>query len=119
MATYAYLCPGCGGSYWAHAPARQGPPVEVLCTNPNHGRTVVAMRRDYAAENVGIGSGVRVSRNGTNKDIDRLFMPNNDEFKGPGDPDGTKGMRAWRENHIPKDDNHNPRWPGEVEKKVF
>jgi hypothetical protein len=118
MATYAFLCPACGEQYWAHvSSARLGPPQEVFCQGAH--KETVAMRRDYATENVGVGSGVRVSRDGTNKDIDRLFMPDNKDFAGPGDPDGYKGMRNWRETHLPKDDNYKPRWPGEVEKKVW
>lgn len=77
------------------------------------------MLRDYKAEGVGIGSGVRVSRDGLVSDQARLFLPTNDDFKGPGDPDGTKGMAQWRESHAPRPGNKKPFWPGEVERKVF
>jgi len=59
--------------------------------------------RDYRAEMVGVGTGVRVSRDGTESEIAALFLPDNDEFAGPGDPDGTKGMRKWHETHQPKE----------------
>lgn len=35
----------------------------------------------------------------------RLFLPTTEDFKSPEDPDGTKGLRKWREEHAPK----NPR----------
>lgn len=77
------------------------------------------MVRDWKAEGVGVGSGVRVSRDGTLRDQARLFLPDNDEFKGPGDPDGTKGMREWRETHSPHETNSQPFYPGTVERKVY
>jgi len=77
------------------------------------------MVRDYRAEAVGIGAGVRVSRAGTMKDQRELFLPTNRDFAGNGDPDGTKGMREWRENNAPADGNSKPSWPGQVDKKVW
>lgn len=77
------------------------------------------LARDYRAEAVGVGSGVRVSRDGTLRDQARLFLPTNDEFKGPGDPDGTKGMRAWHDRFEPRADNPRPVQVGEIERKVF
>ncbi len=74
--------------------------------------------RDYHAEMVGVGSGVRASRDGTLRDQAKLFLPDNSEFKGPGDPDGKKGARQWLETHRPKHPGgRNPLL--EVEKKVF
>jgi hypothetical protein len=58
--------------------------------------------RDYHAEGVGIGSGVRVSRDGTLREQAELFLPTNRDFAGPDDPDGRKGAREWLETHAPK-----------------
>lgn len=76
-------------------------------------------RRDYRTEGVGVGSGVRVSRDGLIADQARDFLPTNEEMAGPGDPDGTTGIREWREQHAPQDDNTKPYWPGTVERKVY
>lgn len=74
--------------------------------------------RDYRAESFGVGVGVRVSRDGTVRDQARLFLPGNDEFKGPDDPDGTKGAREWLESHQPKEKGgHNPLL--ETERNLF
>ena len=88
----------------------------IVCGAPTEGQTRVApshcnstMKRDYRAESVGVGSGVRVSRDGTNLDQARLFLPDNSEFAGPGDPDGKKGAREWLDTHQPKESGgHNP-----------
>jgi hypothetical protein len=78
------------------------------------------MGRDYQREAVGIGSGVRVSRDGTESDINKLFLPGNDEFVGPGDPDGTKGMREWHDTHQPKEGaGDRGKVPGRIEKRSF
>jgi hypothetical protein len=79
------------------------------------------MKRNYRAESVGVN--VQQLKNerelGGREGYKRLFLPSNDEFKGPGDPDGTKGMRKWREEHQPKPGNKTPDWPGTVDKKVM
>jgi len=77
------------------------------------------MRRDYGAEGVGLGSGVKVSRDGLVADQAALFLPSNKDYAGPGDPDGNKGMRKWRDSHGPRDTNSKPHWPGQVNKEVF
>jgi hypothetical protein len=78
------------------------------------------MVRDYKAEGVGIGSGVRVSRDGTVSEQAKQFLPDNSEFAGPGDPDGTKGMREWHETHQPKESvRRQVQLPGHIEKKSF
>ena len=107
--TYIYKCQGCGAHYELPIHGFD----ETNC--PRCGKC--CLRRDYKAEGFGIGSGVKVSRDGTIKDQAKLFLPDNKDFAGPSDPDGTKGMREWRENHTPK--GAKPHWPGEVEKKVM
>lgn len=105
MAIYCFKCPQCGTSFESiHREARH-------CNVPG--------LRDYRAEAVGIGSGVRVSRDGTRMDQARLFLPDNKDFAGPGDPDGTKGMRDWHEKFEPRSDNPSPVVPGRIERKTF
>lgn len=78
------------------------------------------MVRDYRAEAVGIGEGVRVSRTGTNIEQARLVLPNNGDFAGPGDPDGTKGMREWHDTHEPKTQAAaRAQAPGRISKRSF
>lgn len=55
--------------------------------------------RDWKAEGVGIGTGVRVSRTGTDRDQRDLFLPSAKDYAGPGDPDGSKGIRNWNAEH--------------------
>ena len=102
MATYCFRCPLCGRK--TETTSREPAPT---CTGPykddDYGRHfALEMVRDFKAEGFGIGSGVRVSRDGTVAEQARLFLPDNSEFAGPGDPDGTKGAREWLETHQPK-----------------
>jgi len=60
-----------------------------------------------------------VSRDGTVRDQAELFLPTNRELAGPGDPDGTKGMREWHERFEPRSDNPRPYVPGRIEKRSF
>ena len=106
---FCFRCTECGAAF--ETTSRETPMHD--CSG---GGNVI---RDYRAEAVGLGSGVKVSRDGTIADQKKLFLPDNDEFKGPGDPDGKKGMRAWHEQFAPKADNPNPVNVGEIEKRVF
>ena len=114
---FCFICDYCG--HRVETAVRQPEPtctheLSQLCAD-----TELVMRRDWATEGVGVGQGVRVSRDGTLSDQAHLFLPTNDEFKGPGDPDGTRGMRAWHEHHEPRADNPRPVHPGRVEKRSF
>jgi hypothetical protein len=82
---------------------------------------MLEMRRDYRAEGVGVQTWElkRDREAGGLSNQAKLFLPDNSEFADESDPDGSKGMRAWRENHEPKSSNKKPFWPGEVEKKVL
>ena len=105
--TFLFRCRECGAP--ASATSREPAPS---CLNDGS-----EMRRDYRAEGVGLGTGVKVSRSGTDADSAALFLPSNKDYAGPSDPDGQKGMRAWRERHGPRDTNKRPFWPGDVDKK--
>ena len=91
MAVYCFKCKTCGAQWTSQE-------FGHIC--PDDRPDVV---RDYRAEAVGIGEGVRVSRTGTDRELASLFLPGNDEFVGPGDPDGKKGAREWLETHQPKE----------------
>lgn len=80
-----------------------------------------ALQRDYRAESVGVAvTALRNEReHGGREGVKNLFLPTNRDFAGPGDPDGSAGMREWRDTHQPKAGNKNPDWPGSVEKKVW
>jgi hypothetical protein len=112
MATYCYRCPDCGAQ--TTSPHRSMSVYVCYCGG--------AWKRDYRAENVGVSvADLKAARNGTGglEEVSRLMLPTNKDFIEPGDPDGTKGMRQWRDDHQPKAGNNNPLWPGEVERKVF
>lgn len=94
-----------------------GPPTEVLCTEH---RPSTSMRRDYKRDGVQATGMVQMKNDRENGgSTSELFLPSNSEFAGPGDPDGNKGMRDWRDSVKPTDDNRKPRWPGSVDKKVW
>lgn len=115
MKTYCYLCPVCG-----EREAHQSDGPEKVCCASCMLKTGLwyDMHRDYRAEMVGIGSGVRVSRDGTSRDQAALFLPSNEDFKGPGDPDGSKGARRWLDDHAPKESGgNNPLL--DIERKSF
>lgn len=90
--TYCYTCRECGQTREVPGGAKL-----VFCTNDD-----TPMRRDYRAEAVGLGTGVRVSREGTDRDRAELFLPSNRDLAGPGDPDGKKGAAEWLERFQPE-----------------
>ena len=95
--TYCFRCRTCGARYEGRTPGTAGELDAACryCAGP--------IVRDYRAEAVGIGSGVRVSRDqfGGLEARAAAFLPTPDDFKGPGDPDGMKGLRSWRDEHEP------------------
>jgi len=90
VTVYMYMCPL--GHHFAET-TREVP--SCPCGQP--------ARRDYVGEGVGIGQGVRVSRDGTMLDQAKVFLPSPKEFSGEGDPDGQKGLRKFYDEHRPKD----------------
>jgi hypothetical protein len=76
------------------------------------------MRRDYRAESFGLGHGVRVSRDGTELDQAKVFLPSPKEFAGPADPDGQRGLRHFYDTHQPKDPKGKHLRPGLDPKRV-
>ncbi|MES2156032.1 MAG: hypothetical protein V4510_12940 [bacterium] len=79
-----------------------------------------SLRRDYRAEGVGyqvVGLARERERGGSSAVRD-LFLPTAKELAGPGDPDGTKAIRTWNDEHDPKPGNARPMRP-EGPKEVF
>lgn len=102
--TYCFKCLSCGDRVERHS--RETPPHD--CPSAEGARVV----RDYSTENVGIGTGVRESRNElTTSGYRDLFLPTADDMATADDPSGQKGLREWAETHTPKDDNKRPAWP--------
>ena len=113
MAVFCFRCKLCGAQEQA---ARLEYPRFVLCECGGE------LGRDYRAEAVGLSGMVQLRRErevGGSSAIKNLFLPDNREFAGPGDPDGSTGMAKWRESHGPKESNKRPQWPGEVPKRVL
>lgn len=100
MATYCFVCRICG----LLAESRSNSLAGTEC--PDCG--IAAWKRDYRAENVGIGAGVRASRMVDAADI----LPSAADFASPDDPDGTKGLRQWNNDFAPAPGNKNPKRPG-------
>ncbi len=76
------------------------------------------MVRDYRSENVGLGTGVRASREPTKAEAEALFLPSGDDLATPADPTGQKALREWNETHGPKPENKRPLRP-KVDKELF
>jgi hypothetical protein len=119
MAAYSYICPACGETLTVRAPISEGPPEEVACPAHDNRDTYIAMKRDYQADNVGLGNVSELRKTREGEGSEHLFLPSNKDFESPKDPDGTTGMRKWRENHAPRPSNKRPAWPGSVERKVY
>lgn len=91
MAQYTFACPECGKYECVEAPVATGPRAPV-CHGP--------MKRNYRAD--GIRSNLRDLKREREGFTKELFLPTAEDYKSPGDPDGTKGLRQWDEDHSPK-----------------
>lgn len=115
MATYVFSCRDCGASFELSMSSIGEQPC-AACGKPT-------LRRDYRAENVGFS--IAAIRGGgattTNAEMRDLFLPKAEEFAGPDDPDGSKGLDKWNESHEPAESNTNPIRPERPlhAKKVF
>lgn len=100
MATYCFRCTHCEMT------------TELLTADPsafNKG-TPHQLVRDYRAESVGFNAAALANarkREGTEK----LFLPSRRDFAGPRDPDGSKGLKEWKDRHAPAPGNKRPLWP--------
>jgi hypothetical protein len=110
LSTYCFVCRNCGLRFTANTRA---PEIPYCCDEP-------VLARDYRGERVGIAvAGLRAEREqGGSSAVRDLFLPTADEMAGPGDPDGSKGIREWNETHDPKPGNKRPSRP-EAPKAVW
>lgn len=69
--------------------------------------------RDYRAESVGFAVGTlkRERERGGSSAIRDTFLPTAADYAGPGDPDGSKGIREWNDTHDPRPGNSKPLRP--------
>lgn len=107
MAVYCYRCRNCGVRW-------EGDFAGQHCTSPD-------VARDYQAEGVGVAVvGLKREREaGGRSTVRDKFLPTLSDFKGPTDPDGTKGMRTWADEHDPKPGNKTPLYPEGIPKRSW
>lgn len=96
MATYCYRCSVCGEpwvtTHWNLAGEE--------CFACERG----AFRRDYRAEGASFNEAtLRRTRDGNAAYRDQ-FLPTMKDFESPSDPDGSKGIRKWNDEHSPHKD---------------
>lgn len=113
MAVYCFLCRNCGDSFDLSGVPTIG---DMACTSCGAGPVV----RDYRTEAVGVAVVAlqRERERGGAAAVRDLFLPTARELAGPGDPDGSKGIKEWNETHDPKVGNKRPMRP-ESDKAVF
>jgi hypothetical protein len=103
MATYCYRCELCGGEFTYHERGYWVCPTGDMAP----------LVRDYRAEAVGVQVlGLKRERErGGASAVRDMFLPTAKDFAGPTDPDGSKGLRQWGEEHAPKSGNKRPLYP--------
>jgi hypothetical protein len=115
MATFCFKCDG------AHDAACRTT-VELLVPDAsamNKGRPHHFVR-DWQRENVGFQT-LQLKREretGGSSAVRDLFLPKAADYAGPGDPDGSKGIRQWNDEHAPSSSNKRPLRP-ESPRKVW
>lgn len=111
MATYEFIDQH--GSVFVHAPMAEGPgnpPLCEVCREP--------LRRIFTLNLGNVTALKRERERGGPSAVRDLFLPTAKELAGPGDPDGSKGIREWNEAHDPKPGNKRPMRPV-ADKAVF
>jgi hypothetical protein len=119
MPSYAFRCRGCGATDTLVSPMYEIEGTELTCETPDC--PVGWMTRDYRAENVGLNGMVemkRVREEGGNSAVRDLFLPTAKDFESPEDPDGSRGVRAWNDEHEPAPTNKKP-WRPVSPRKSF
>jgi len=95
MATYLYVCKTCGESF-----SSSTRDLESHCTEGD-------ARRDYRGEAVGFATASLRKENDFSVRAPQ-FLPMAKDFESPSDPDGQKGLRAWRDSVHPAEGNKRP-----------
>jgi len=101
VAVYVFRCLNCGAPFESKNINTQQP--VFCCAYP-------MLKRDYRAEGVGfaVAKLARQRKDATDTEMRDLFLPTADEFIGPDDPDGSKGIEKWNDEHVPAEGNYNP-----------
>jgi hypothetical protein len=112
MPTYLFRCRECGMKASGIYPDAE----HAILEGESHDWV-----RDYKAENVGLTGMVQMKREreaGGSRAVRDLFLPKQRDFESPEDPDGSRGIRAWADEHAPKESNKRPLWP-DMPRKTF
>jgi len=108
VSTYCFFCPSCDFVTTSN--------VHGLVPACSHG----PMKRDYRAENTAVQT-LQLKREretGGSSAVRDLFLPSAKDYAGPSDPDGSKGIRQWNDEHVPGNGNKRPLRP-ESPRKVW
>lgn len=109
---YCYVCTSCGATGTSLSNQNAG----AGCPECPEG----TLRRDWKAEGVGIGSGVRESkRELSDSGYRELFLPTESDLSSVDDPTGEKGMQEWMDEHEPKEGNKRPILPERTKHSFF
>lgn len=110
--TFCYICTSCESTGTSASNQKVGTACPVCAEG--------TLRRDWRAEGVGIGPGVRESNLELSPSGYRdLFLPSEADLSSVDDPDGTKGMREWMDEHEPKEGNKHPILPERTKTQFF
>lgn len=113
--TYCFVCPECGARQETNA--YDNVPWCLM----DHGRDgVQPMKRDYRAEAASpqVANLKREREAGGRSAVRDMFLPTAKDYESPSDPDGSKGITKWAEEHAPTDSNKRPDYP-DIPKKSF
>lgn len=116
MARYIFACRSCGA--WTEGIEPDPMAVDHIACGACGAQR--GWKRDYRAEGV-VANTAGLARERDGKDNTWFrdnFLPTAKDYAGPSDPDGSKGLQKWNDEHGPRDDNHKPVRP-EVPKRVF
>ena len=106
MPLYSFSCatPSCGAQEVIKCSFKEyetlSPPA---CT---HG----VMRRDYKADRIQVAI-LDLKKSNEHGHDPSLFLPTAKDYEGPNDPDGSKGLTKWLEEHKPAPGNKHPKEP--------
>jgi hypothetical protein len=110
--TYCFKCDTCGAS-WEHSSQQLG-------LHPVNGCGQPRVLRDYRAEAASpqVANLKREREAGGRSAVRDMFLPTAKDYESPSDPDGSKGIRKWADEHAPADGNKRPDYP-DMPKKSF
>lgn len=95
MPTYCWKCPTCGQRFTTQ---------RLGLNEDTHPGCEAPIVRDYRAEGASFNEAtLRRTRDG-NRAYRDMFLPTAKDFESPSDPDGSKGIRKWNDEHTPHSD---------------